>query len=96
MFLHVTKVTYLEEYKLKIEFNDGAIKVVDLKDELCGEMFKPLKDIELFKQVKINSDTNTIEWPNGADFAPEYLYKIGKLVRKPRKSLLQQKVSRGV
>jgi hypothetical protein len=82
MFLHVTSVTYLEDYKLRLLFNDGVAKEVDLRDELYGEVFEPLKDVELFKQVTINSDTNTIEWPNGADFAPEFLYEIGKGLEK--------------
>ena len=77
MFVHVTSVTYLEEYKLRLTFDDGVTKDVDLQVELYGEIFEPLKDVELFKQVAVNPDTNTIEWPNGADFAPEFLYEIG-------------------
>jgi hypothetical protein len=77
MFLHVTSVTYLEGYRLRLGFNDGAIKDVDLSHELYGKVFEPLKDISLFRQVSVNSDTNTIEWPNGADFAPEFLYEVG-------------------
>jgi NurA-like 5'-3' nuclease len=77
MFLHVTNVSYLAGYKLGIEFDDGVTKEVDLEDELYGEIFEPLKDIDLFKQVEVNRDTNTIEWPNGADFAPEFLHEIG-------------------
>jgi len=61
MFLHVTNVTHLEDYKLRLAFNDGTVKEVDLKDELYGEVFEPLKDIELFKQVTVNPDSNTIE-----------------------------------
>lgn len=80
MFLHVTSVIYLEDYKLRLTFDDGSIKDVDLRDELYGEVFEPLKDIGFFRQVTVNLDTNTIEWPNGADFAPEFLYEIGQEV----------------
>jgi hypothetical protein len=82
MFLHVTDVLYLKGYQLRLEFNDGKVKELDLKDELYGEVFEPLKDIELFKMVYVNPDTGTIEWPNGADFAPEFLYDSGEEVRK--------------
>lgn len=78
MFLHVKDVAYLDGYKLRLGFSDAVIKDVDLQDELYGEVFEPLKDPELFKQVTINPETNTIEWPNGADFAPEFLYEIGR------------------
>jgi hypothetical protein len=78
MFLHVTSVAYLEGYKLRLMFNDGVAKDVDLENELYGAVFEPLKDIEFFKQVAVNPDTNTVEWPNGADFAPEFLYEIGE------------------
>ena len=81
MFLHVTDVRYLEDYKLELSFNDGVIKEVDLKDELYGEVFESLREVEYFKQVVVNEETNTIEWPNGADFAPEFLREIGKDVK---------------
>jgi hypothetical protein len=80
MFLHVEGVIHLEEYVLRLRFNNGTVKDVDLEGELYGVVFEPLKDINLFHQVRINPETNTIEWPNGADFAPEFLYEIGREV----------------
>lgn len=82
MFLHIIGVTYIKSYIIRVEFSDGVVKDVDLKDELYGEVFEPLSDIRLFKQVAVNPDTNTIEWPNGADFAPEFLCEIGETVKK--------------
>lgn len=76
MFLEVTHAEYLEGYKLRLTFNNGEIKVVDLSSSLDGEVFAPLKDIEYFKRFSIKF--NTVEWENGADFAPEYLYELGK------------------
>ena len=82
MFLHVIGVAYLDGYRLRVEFNDGEVRKVDLTNELYGEVFEPLKDVGLFKQVTVNPDTHTIEWPNGADLAPEFLYEIGVETRK--------------
>lgn len=78
MFIHVDIVTYLKDYGLRLFFNNGLVKDVNLKNELYGEIFEPLKDKDVFKKVKVNPDTKTIEWPNSADFAPEFLCKIGK------------------
>jgi len=52
---------------------------------LLGSAFTPMKDIENFKKFAIVY--NTIEWENGADFAPEYLYDIGKIQNVNRGSL---------
>lgn len=82
MFLYINEASYLGDYRLRLWFNDGQVKDVDLKDELYGEVFEPLKNQDLFKQVKVNPDTKTVEWPNGADFAPEHLYEMGQTVRK--------------
>jgi hypothetical protein len=77
MFLHVTAVHHLGGWRLRVTFDDGTVKDVDLTDELHGEVFQPLKDPNFFRQVVVNPETGTIEWPNGADFAPEFLSDIG-------------------
>jgi hypothetical protein len=66
----------------KTLFSNGAIEEMDLSGELHGEVFEPLKDLASFKQVRVNEETNTIEWPNGVDFAPEFLDQIGKGVKR--------------
>jgi hypothetical protein len=73
-FLWITKAEYADEYKLLLTFNNDVTKLVDLKDSLYGEVFEPLKDIEKFKQFELSDWT--VEWYNGADFAPEYLFKL--------------------
>ena len=75
MFIEVIKAEYIEGYKLLLLFNNGERRVVDLSNSLKGTVFAPLKDIDYFKRFSIKF--NTVEWENGADFAPEYLYEIG-------------------
>jgi hypothetical protein len=42
---------------------------------LYGEIFEPLKDKKVFAQVRVYLEFRTLVWPNGADFAPEFLYE---------------------
>ena len=65
----------MDGYRVKLLFNNGETKIADLSQSLNGAVFDSLKDIEFFKRFSIRF--NTIEWENGADFAPEYLYEIG-------------------
>ena len=75
MFIEVIKADYLDGYRVKLLFNNGETRIVDLSQSLNGSVFAPLKDLEFFKRFTIKF--NTIEWENGADSAPEYLYEIG-------------------
>jgi hypothetical protein len=76
MFLEVSDAKYIRDYLLKVTFNNGEIKLVDLQNSLQGPVFEPLKDKTFFRQFTIHF--NTVEWKNGADFAPEYLFQLGK------------------
>ena len=76
----VMEAEYLQDYKILITFNNGVKKIVDLKLDLWGVMFEPLKDKNLFKQFRIDKDICTIVWSNGADFSPDSLYEIGKSI----------------
>ena len=79
-FLHIEECQPVEGYILNIEFNTGERMEVDLSNELKGPVFEPLRDPVLFSKVKVSQETGTIEWPNGADFAPEFLHSIGRVI----------------
>ena len=76
MILHVTEAKHLHDYQIWLKFNDDAEGIVDLSKELWGGMFEPLKDLRLFSQVKLDTELDTIVWPNGADLAPEFLHEL--------------------
>ncbi|NPD91301.1 DUF2442 domain-containing protein [Xylanibacter muris] len=73
--LRVVDVDYIKDYELLLKFNDGVIKKVDLHPYLTGNVFGELIDLNKFIQYGLTHVT--IEWANGADFAPEFLYEIG-------------------
>jgi len=69
----IVSVRYVSAYTLWVRFNDGAEGTIDLGDELYGEIFEPLRDTEEFRKVELSAEFGTVVWPNGADFAPEYI-----------------------
>jgi hypothetical protein len=73
MLPSVTKAKYIKDYLIEVKFNDGSKKVIDFGPWLTGPIFKPLKNKNYFKRFLV--DGPTIAWPNGADIAPETLYK---------------------
>ena len=76
MILRVLEARYVGDYVIWLRFNDGVEGEVDLKDELWGPVFEPLRDKGEFKRVRVHPDLHTIVWENEADFAPEFLHSI--------------------
>jgi hypothetical protein len=60
MILHVTEARYLHDYIIWLKFNGGTEGEIDLKDELFGEVFKPLKDLDRFKYFRVDPVLGTI------------------------------------
>ena len=73
----VTAVEYEANYRLRLSFDDGSVRVVDLKDHLDGKVFEPLKVPVRFRSARLNPDLDTVVWDNGADMSPDFLYEIG-------------------
>ncbi len=77
MILNVIKAEYVSDYQIKLWFNIGESKTVDLKHTIFDDhrkIFVPLQEIAYFKRFTI--EFNTISWENGLDLAPEYLYEL--------------------
>jgi hypothetical protein len=74
MFLRIKDATYIEDYTLKVVFNNGQEGIADLTPALKGTVFEALKDKDLFASFVVDKDLETITWSNGADLAPEYIY----------------------
>jgi Protein of unknown function (DUF2442) len=74
MIVHVTEATVVGPHSLELTFDDGLRKRVNLRRELVGAMFDPLRDPAYFALATLDQDLRTVAWPNGADFAPDFLY----------------------
>lgn len=75
----VTAVRVLSRYIIEVEFEDGAVKVMDLEPVLWGDAFEALRgDYDHFCAVRVDPDAGTIVWPNGADVSPRMLYEKGR------------------
>jgi len=61
-------------YTLQVDFADGTSRRIDFSPVLTGELFGPLRDRQLFEQVKLDPEVHTLVWPNGADFDPATLH----------------------
>lgn len=73
--IHVVEARYVRDYVIWLRFNDGLSGEVDLREELDGPVFEPLRQIEAFRSVRLHPELRTIVWPNGADLAPEFLHE---------------------
>ncbi len=76
--VHVIEARVERNFTVWLRFSDGVEGRVDLGGELRGQVFEPLKDPRVFGQLSLDAELGTITWPNGADFAQEFLYAAVK------------------
>ena len=72
MLVQVVEARHQGGFRVWLRFDDGLDGEVDLASELDGEVFEPLRDPAFFARFTVDE---TLVWPNGADFAPEFLYR---------------------
>ena len=69
----IISAEYLVDYRLKLTFNDGAVKIFDGKDIISKPLYQVLQSQAIFQRFEL--DGWTVSWENGKiDIAPEYLY----------------------
>src|SRR5450432_266826 len=61
-------------YTLCVSFDDHTEQTIDFRPVLAGELYGPLRNLEVFNQVRIDPEVQTLVWPNGADFDPATLH----------------------
>lgn len=70
----ITEFTIVGPYTLRIAFDDRTDQSIDFLPILAGQLYGPLRDLEVFNQVALDHEVHTLVWPNGADFDPATLH----------------------
>jgi hypothetical protein len=74
MLSDIAEVRYLEGHRVFLRFGDGRSGELDLAPLLhFNDVFTPLSDPKYFALVRVDPDSGTIVWPNGADLCPDVL-----------------------
>ena len=74
MHYDVLEARYIGGHVIWLRFRDGTMGELDLSSALDGPIFEPLRDPLYFQKFTIHPEFRTLVWPNGADFAPEFLH----------------------
>jgi len=76
MSVRVKSVRHVREYVLELQFSDGSQGQIDFRNRIIGRggVFAALEAIDMFRQVRVDTDAGTITWPNGVDFCPDVLH----------------------
>jgi hypothetical protein len=61
-----------DDFSLDLKFNDNSLKRFDVRPYFESGVFRELKDIGYFKQVRIAY--GTVQWPHEQDISPDTLY----------------------
>jgi len=72
MYPSTKRVSPLSDYVIFVEFDNNESGQLDMKPFLDFGVFRKLRDPEVFNQVRVVFDT--VEWPNGVDLDPEFVY----------------------
>lgn len=81
----VGSVEVLRPYVVRVTFEDGAVREVDMEPTLGrgGAVYGPLRDPDVFAQVEVIEGRESICWPTGADIDPDVLYGLAESDSQP-------------
>jgi hypothetical protein len=80
MIPKIVNVEAIENYKIRLNYETGEIKLFNVLPYITGAWYKELYDDSYFKKVHVISNGKGIEWEHGQDIAPHELYDMSILV----------------
>lgn len=76
MYFAIHEVIPNEDFTLNIVLENGEKRILDMKPYLDFGIFKKIQNYSKFKNARVSFDT--IEWDEGIDIDPEFVYKKSK------------------
>ncbi len=73
MYTGAKEVKPLSDFRLLILFDNGERRIFDVSPYLKHGIYRDLQNPRIFNTARVDFDS--VIWPNGADFAPEVLYR---------------------
>ena len=90
--LHAIGCSALDGHRVRVEFNDGSVKDVDLEPLFSFPAFRPLSDPAVFRAFSIYH--GIVTWRDGEiDIAPEWLYEHGTICTYPSADIKEPSVA---
>lgn len=71
LILKIIDASYVQDYILRLTFNNGEIKLCDFLPLAQKGICRKLQNIEYFRNFRL--DPFTVDWNNEIGFAPEFL-----------------------
>ena len=81
LYPKILNVEPLNDYKLKLRYETGEIKLFDVLPYISGKWYEELHNNDYLKSVHLISNGQGIEWGNGQDIAPHELYDLSILLK---------------
>ena len=72
----VTNVEPLANHTLKVIFENGDVRLFDVRPYLTKGIFTELRDVAYFKQARVAF--GAVCWPHEQDLSKDTLYLLGK------------------
>lgn len=70
---NILNIEIIENYKIRIRYENGEIRIFNFSSLLDDPFYSKLKSYDFFKTFKILC--NTIYWDDDVDISPEDLYE---------------------
>ena len=76
LYPKIISIEALDEYKIKLCYETGEVKIFDALPYMSGKWYEELYNKSYFRSVRLLPDREGIEWAHGQDIAPHELYDM--------------------